>query len=846
MHRVLVAVRPLALLRAALACALLTISVPAAAHAQCQTLPDGTYWCDDGSGPGTDVDNTPYIAVSPADLKTTQPNLTVTVTGSDDRGIQPGSLHIYAGNQEVTSQFSYTETVSSSGPVRVRFTATGNVRLLETGPTTVYATVCDNASVPQCTSSNTVTYTLSLPGVSVSPHGSVILDVAAASYSRNFTVTNRGTSAATFSLTAECRYASTRNPITPCAPSMSSVSLGPQASQAVAVSFPFTAVDSVLNVRLVARQSGESGVQDVGWIDISPIGSGGGQAAPTVRIAELSNDATGLVDRSQCLTVGAGAGAAYECGDLRLVHALPATSTRGKTRAPVLHYSSALAQPRPTVYADVTIPASASAPGSVVATVTLANGVVHTRTFRGSDFYPGSTRRIGVQWDGTGMTAWSVYDYTLQVTAVYGTAQYPAPPVAGKVTVLTRATSPYGAGWWIAGQERLMCVDCGNGGSMMVVGGDGSTRLYNQIWPYDGLTWASAEPDGPPDTLRLSFPATGSQWTRKLRGGGEVHYDGHGRHWRTISRLGDTTLFTFVPNSVALASIVLPRRDGGTPQSYVFGYDASGRLSTITAPANGGTTRQVTLTYGLGDRRITAIRDPDTISVQFVYGDAAAPRVVTARTDRRRTTVRYGYDAAGKLATVKVPLAAGDTITSTFRSAEGLGVATTTAQAVSVPRMYAYTRLDGPRTDADDATYFWLDRWGSPSRIRDALGAETWIIRGDSRFRALPTTLVAPSGLTTTAVYDGRGRVSTSTVHNPLGDGQNAVTTYTYDDVCDAPKTISAPLVGTVTVEYDPATCNVLWQQQGDAVRRVNFRYYASGGAVGLLRAVQAPLDAAG
>ena len=39
-------------------------------------------------------------------------------------------------------------------------------------------------------------------------------------------------------------------------------------------------------------------------------------------------------ERSACLAVGVGAAASYECGDLRLVHTLPVTTTMGRARAP--------------------------------------------------------------------------------------------------------------------------------------------------------------------------------------------------------------------------------------------------------------------------------------------------------------------------------------------------------------------------------------------------------------------------------------------------------------------------------------------------------------------------------
>ena len=110
----------------------------------------------------------------------------------------------------------------------------------------------------------------------------------------------------------------------------------------------------------------------------------------------------------------------------------------------------------------------------------------------------------------------------------------------------------------------------------------------------------------------------------------------------------------------------------------------------------------------------------------------------------------------------------------------------------------AHTLLDGPRTDVVDHTRIWVGRWGAPVRIRDALGAETRIRRNDAAFPALATEVVTPAGLRTEARYDARGRVDTTIVYNPLGDGQNAVSTFVYDDRWDAPDTVSTPGVGPV------------------------------------------------
>ncbi|HEX2209407.1 MAG TPA: hypothetical protein VHG93_17145, partial [Longimicrobium sp.] len=54
-----------------LAFVLLLLAIPATAHAQCTGAPDEPPECEDGGGTGGD--NAPFLSISPASLKTSQP-----------------------------------------------------------------------------------------------------------------------------------------------------------------------------------------------------------------------------------------------------------------------------------------------------------------------------------------------------------------------------------------------------------------------------------------------------------------------------------------------------------------------------------------------------------------------------------------------------------------------------------------------------------------------------------------------------------------------------------------------------------------------------------------------------
>src|SRR5690348_1825475 len=63
-------------------------------------------------------------------------------------------------------------------------------------------------------------------------------------------------------------------------------------------------------------------------------------------------------ERDLCVTIAAATDAAYECGDLRIVHALPSVRARGTARTPTLLYNSRFAHPFALVAASLSAGAS--------------------------------------------------------------------------------------------------------------------------------------------------------------------------------------------------------------------------------------------------------------------------------------------------------------------------------------------------------------------------------------------------------------------------------------------------------------------------------------------------------
>ncbi|HEX2076400.1 MAG TPA: RHS repeat-associated core domain-containing protein [Longimicrobium sp.] len=784
----------------------------------------------------------PTLGVTPGSAPTSQPGgVSATFTARDrENGVDTLSFVAYLNGQDVSDRFSITREdyeVPADGTIEVRYHFRWTVPLTRQMPVaTLTASICDTGGL--CADSARATYTLVIPGVEVTPKGGSVTAGRATTRTRTFTVVNRGTATATFQLVPACRVAETGAAFTPCSVSLPGVTLAPDNAREVTVTYDATRVDVPLTVALSARQADQPTVRDGGWVDVTLYGGSGGASAPAVRLVDLNSGPQ--IDRARCVTVAAGAGAAYECGDLRLVHALPAITTAGRVRAPVLIYNSQHAHPRPTVYADVTLPTGAGAPDSMVATVTLADTVIR-RSWPGQAWRPGTTRRVAVQWDGL-ETETGVYPYSLQVAGRYGADSHYSAVHSGQLTVVNRSESPFGAGWWLAGLEQLVSVLGGT--AILLVQGDGSTRLFT---PVDGQTYV-ATPVDRPDTLRAEWTGTHVHHFRRLPGGTTVYYDTAGRHYRTLNRLGHLTSFAY--DGQGRLQAVYPPSWSREALWWFTRDPATGALLNVCAHVTDVGCRYVGVERDAATGRVTGLQDPDGFRVRFGYG-SAGNRVLT-RTNRRGAVTRFEYDGAGRLSSARLPLAAGDTIVTRFTAAEGRGV------GASVALVDAHTLLDGPRADVADLTRIWVGRWGAPVRIRDAVGAETRIRRDDDAFPGLATEVVTPGGLHTEARYDARGRVDTTLVYDPLDDGRNALTTYAWDDRWDAPTRTTTyevtdstvtQLVGSTHTEYDAATGNPVSQRQGESLaRQATFRYYGpgSGAATGLPRAIQSPADAQG
>ena len=668
----------------------------------------------------------------------------------------------------------------------------------------------------------------------VTPNGSTLTVAPNGNHTASFTVVNTGDYTDTYSFTCSRTLGVSCVSVYPTSATLSGGGdLAPQrccgggggggSSVTVTVTFHVgAAVDG--NVYLTAT----GGATDQGWYTVKPT-----PVTPSGPLAE----------RDLCLTIAAGPDAAYECGDLRIVHQLPAATTLNKPREPVLLYSTQQAYPFPSLNADLTLGVN-DRPDSIVAIARLKVGGSfverNRRAWAGTLWGPASqaaTRRVMTNFSATDLST-GLYAFQLELNRyVSGVGYTTIRTDTGSIAIVNRIASPFGAGWWLAGFEQLQFQA---DGSILWIGGDGSARRYVKVNCCTGTTWYVARSADGPDSLSL----TGTTYTRRLKGGVKVIFNSSGFHTQTINRLGYATVFA-PDGSNRLASITLPPSGSGVVYTFSYGPGPNPLLSSVQQDSVGGAARITTIT-GLaitGGARVSSIVDPGVgASVVFAYGNGSYPGAITGRTDRRGNTTTYGLGTGLRLVSSSRPVPGAQTIGLSFCPAEirvwvcGLGLAEPDS---------TYTIYDGPRIDSIDVSHFWMDSLGAVARIRDAYGQVTTISRADNRWPGLPTRVQTPAGLVTGATYDARGNLASVADTNPYGNGQNPKTTYLWDQSWDELTQITLPNGQQTQFGVDASNGNRLWVQDiRGTVSRTTFQYYTSGNGAKLLSTVIPPLGA--
>jgi YD repeat-containing protein len=264
----------------------------------------------------------------------------------------------------------------------------------------------------------------------------------------------------------------------------------------------------------------------------------------------------------------------------------------------------------------------------------------------------------------------------------------------------------------------------------------------------------------------------------------------------------------------------------------------------VTGPGPNGGTRRTR--FNINQGAVLTITDPDGRFVSFGYNTHPGFDIIT-RVNRNGYGSEFSL-VSHRLVESNVPLAdPNQDAIITICPAEIRGLPENGCDGGSVALDSAVTVIDGPRVDANDMSRVRTDRFGAPAVITDPLGNHLRLFRGHRGLAGLVTRVIHKNGWVNDARYDDRGLLAARVEYGPLGPGQDAVTTYTWDPKWERVKSVTFPELNSVSFEYDTATGNRSWQQAGtDVVRRVNFAYYTTGSGDRLLRSVTYPEVRAG
>lgn len=225
-------------------------------------------------------------------------------------------------------------------------------------------------------------------------------------------------------------------------------------------------------------------------------------------------------------------------------------------------------------------------------------------------------------------------------------------------------------------------------------------------------------------------------------------------------------------------------------------YDAFGNRTSLE-DTNGNVTSLSFNARGLQGERTEAVGGVDERTLlRTWHPDFRLPLSVT---EPGRTTT-YTYDTYGNVLTKTEN---DTTAQSAPYSTNGRSRTWTyTYYPAGVDGAYQMASMDGPRTDVNDTTTYTYTPEGFVSTVTNALGQSMQVSSYNAR--GLPLSMTDQNGVVTEMVYHPRGWLLSSTVLDPTGSGQHAVTQYQYDNAGQMTR-VTLPNGAYLDYEYDTA-----------------------------------------
>jgi len=358
----------------------------------------------------------------------------------------------------------------------------------------------------------------------------------------------------------------------------------------------------------------------------------------------------------------------------------------------------------------------------------------------------GGTVRLAGSFDASSY-ATGVESFTAVVKRWTSTTSFTSTSLPVWLIVLNEASSPYGAGWTIAGLQRLY-FDPSPAGILTVDGTGGASFFRSSC---SGSTCIYAGPAA--DASKLV--QVGSTYQRQYPDGSYVNFRSDGTASASCDRFNNCTTYSFNTDGT-VNSIVDP-----TNTAVQFAYTGSpATLSTISVPGGGSTRRVSTFTVTGGN--LTQIQDPDNVYTSFSYDGVHR---MTQTTDRRGKIWTTTYKNDGTVDSAQAPTVTVNTgqarpttrysapSTQLIDSITRSGYGTSTKL---VPRSIDLRgRVTTPRSYP---TYFTVDNFSAPTLIQAPLSRTTSLARNGN---GQVTYSRSPSGQAIVFKWNGPDLVST-------------------------------------------------------------------------------------
>ena len=439
------------------------------------------------------------------------------------------------------------------------------------------------------------------------------------------------------------------------------------------------------------------------------------------------------------------------CFNTAFSYSVPAYLSLDASRTATLSYSSGQVQSKHTVQVDVWDYGSVVPADKVSLRLRRPNGSYVTFTNGSTEIFfhrQTASMRLAVQFEDT-MLATGAYAYTVVARAHWPTTVVESTaPV--RLLVVNERAAPYGAGWSIAGVQR---IKPGPGDSVATWDGTGSIQFWRRSSCTNGVCKYTA-PTGEFDSLSYTMPGYRGAtpeiaYRRRLLDASQLYFSDQGQLLYSDDPFGNRATFVWI-DAERLQQIVDP-----AGKTITFGY-TNGKLAWIRDDP-GQRTTSVTIDAA---NNVIQIQDPagGRPFQQATYD--ARHRLLSLR-DRRGVDWRYGYDFAGKLAADSSPAvtifgeAQPQRLVTTYRAPE--------RPALVDPASGFGTSANpaSPTTEADIALIDPPNPSSTASRrVRtDVWGAAVQVMKADPPYATLVLVARNQDGLVTSA-WDSTGQRS--------------------------------------------------------------------------------------